>query len=246
MKNKRTIIIVSVIIAAVLIIGVFATVKMNKKTALTEGTNEDTTQITDAETSTGDNLITEAESETTSASEQSTEAKTEQQTTQAVTATEPITEPVTTTAPQVITIFNCGTISGGYTATKYETAILEAINAERKNHGLSAVSYNGNIHTLARIRVDEQFTVKGHERPNGNRASSVFKERGINFTNFGEIIGINIPESDEGVDLVIKMWMESEGHRNAILNGAYTYAAVAASSDGEGYSHVVCLFYNYS
>ena len=158
--------------------------------------------------------------------------------------TEKVTEKPTTTQSAIKTIFNCGTLDGSYSATNYEMAIFNAINAKRIENGLSSVSYNGNIHTLAKIRADEQNSVQGHTRPNGNKPSSVFSDRGISYSYFGEIIGCNFrEETDEDVGLLIQMWMDSPGHRAAILNESYTFAAVAATPAGDGYMHIVCLFY---
>ena len=124
----------------------------------------------------------------------------------------------------------------------YEREVVRLVNIERNNRGLSSLTISDKLSKAADVRAVEIVDKFDHERPNGSRASTAAKEVGYNYTTFGENIAAGYPSPQE----VVEGWMNSEGHRNNILNAAYTQIGVGCfeKADSEYRMHWVQLFGN--
>lgn len=121
-----------------------------------------------------------------------------------------------------------------------ESSVLAYINYQRTNAGLSALSVSGALTSAARghsqdMAVNNFFS---HTGSNGSSFDSRIRSAGYSFTAAAENIYAGTG-SDNTASSAAAAWMASAGHRENILNGAYTHAGVgyycSTSSDYEGY-----------
>ena len=72
---------------------------------------------------------------------------------------------------------------------------------------------------------DESFS---HDRPNGTSCFTALKEAGVKYLSAGENIAMGYRTPAD----VMKGWMDSEGHRNNILNPNFTDFACGVYKSG--------------
>lgn len=114
--------------------------------------------------------------------------------------------------------------------------ILSAVNDERADMGLPALRQVSAMSRAAALRAKETATSQSHTRPDGSECHSVFAEFGLGpYAATGEnLAGANYEES--GRDIVNR-WMESPGHREAILFESFACTGVGIYYDGETYRY---------
>ncbi len=100
-------------------------------------------------------------------------------------------------------------------AWQLNVSVLSLCNQERASYGL------GNLHTredlwedAAMIRATEIDTVFDHERPDGRKCFTVLDDAGFDWKYAGE----NIAYGFRTAESVFEAWMNSEGHRDNILD----------------------------
>jgi uncharacterized protein YkwD len=124
-------------------------------------------------------------------------------------------------------------------ASGEERRAFDLINAERQRRGLPPLTLDGRLTRLARYHSENMAR--------GNFLSHVDRE-GLDLRGRAEVLGLhgwralgeNIAYNQGYSDptaFAVERWMVSEKHRENILNGAYTHAAVgvARASDGTYY-----------
>ena len=262
MKNKK-IIILSVILAIIIaVISIFSiryarenkeentTTSSTVTESLTEENTENITSDTEKEIENiTDETITETTtekvSEETITTETTTEKKTETTTKKNVETTtkrvETTTKKPETTTSAPVTMFTANLPVSSPTAL--ELALFDAINAERENAGVAKLKWNNNLHFFARKRAEEVIITKGHTRPDGTKFYTIFKEYGVTNTSTSENLAYGRKESSTLVDAYIDAWMNSNGHKDAILNPANKYAAMGVAKDADGTVYAVTLFH---
>ena len=109
----------------------------------------------------------------------------------------------------------------GYDAA-YAWKMLEIINKERKNAGLSELIMEQGLLNTANIRAAEIEVKFGHERPDGSSCFSAFE-----FPSVQTFVGENIAAGQTSPDSVMKSWMNSQGHRENILNPEFKSIGIA-------------------
>jgi hypothetical protein len=122
---------------------------------------------------------------------------------------------------------------------EYEMKILELVNLERAEYGLSELQWSDDAYEAAKIRAREILTNFSHTRPNAEYFNTALDELNISYAYAAENIafGYTTPES------VVKAWMDSAGHRANILNENLTYLGVAFLTDNSGSYAWVQEFY---
>ena len=110
----------------------------------------------------------------------------------------------------------------------YINEVLSLVNSYRKQNGLSALTLDYNLCNAADIRAKEIKSSFSHTRPNGTSCFTVLKELGINYNGAGE----NIAYGQSSPQEVMNAWMNSQGHRENILNASFTKLGVGVYSDG--------------
>lgn len=119
-----------------------------------------------------------------------------------------------------------------------QAAIHFNINLKRGQNNRPNLSINNTMVTAARVRSREAIQSFSHTRPDGRPSSSVMGDHGLSYTYYGEILGRNnYPDDVDSINVVINGWMDSSGHRDAILNSNFTQmgAGVIKHSDGWNY-----------
>ena len=119
--------------------------------------------------------------------------------------------------------------------------VLVLVNAERAKAGLAPLSgSNAALNNAALKRAQEIVTNFSHTRPNGKAASTVCAEYGVTWSIFGE----NIARGQADAEAVMNGefgWMNSEGHRDNIMNESFTHIGIGVYESG-GRLHWVQLF----
>lgn len=112
------------------------------------------------------------------------------------------------------------------TAEEWQTLLL--VNEQRLEQELVPYSIFPNLQTAAHTREQELVTLYSHDRPNEQPWHTAITEVGVGYQSAAENIaaGQTTPES------VVAAWMNSEGHRNNILDSAMTHAGVGYTKDG--------------
>lgn len=112
------------------------------------------------------------------------------------------------------------------TAEEWQT--LRLVNEQRLEQELVPYSIFPDLQTAAHTREQELVTLYSHDRPNEQPWHTAITEAGVGYQSAAENIaaGQTTPES------VVAAWMNSEGHRNNILDSTMTHAGVGYVKGG--------------
>jgi len=124
------------------------------------------------------------------------------------------------------------------TGSDFEMEVIRLINMQRQSAGLSPLSANAALMRGARIRAQELDSHFSHTRPNGSEWQTVLSYVGYQNTSAGE----NIAAGQASPSAALNSWMSSQGHRNNILDSAYTETGVGAVQGSDGRWRWVQLF----
>ena len=108
---------------------------------------------------------------------------------------------------------------------KWEYEILSLVNQERVRNGLSKLSWGDTCTDAAEIRAEELVQLYSHTRPDGSSWSTACDNPN---NNTASIEGENLVVGNSAVspETTVAAWMNSEKHRENILNPDYTKLAV--------------------
>ena len=123
-------------------------------------------------------------------------------------------------------------------------AMFDAINNERTQLGMPALTAHGCVVYVAQARSDDMASRSyfSHSSPEGETAFSLLDSYGVAYGWAGENLARNNYPLDESVSVSIRDLMASEGHRANILSEHYTHLGVAAVNDGSGMMYYTMLF----
>lgn len=118
-----------------------------------------------------------------------------------------------------------------FTEEQFAAEIFRLTNVERAKHGEPLVQTNNDLNRAAMERAKEISIKFSHTRPDGTDSTSILSEYGIPDYNGGENIaaGFTSPQS------TIDGWMNSPGHRVALLNTYSTHLGVGVYKSGSSY-----------
>jgi uncharacterized protein YkwD len=114
--------------------------------------------------------------------------------------------------------------------SKFEAEVFRLTNEARKNEGLQPLMATSELDLAARVRANELLVTYSHTRPDGSRCSTAFK--GLPYSFNGENIAYNLigtSAEEPAAQAFVGIWLNSPGHRAAILNPQSRYMGVAAS-----------------
>ena len=122
-----------------------------------------------------------------------------------------------------------GSTSNNQTSTNTTTSsteakkVLDLINAERAKNGLSALVMDSELQRVAQIKAQDMVSNNyfSHTSPTYGSPFDMIKNFGISYRTAGENIAGN--STNEGA---VKAWMNSQGHRENILNSSYNYTGI--------------------
>ena len=109
--------------------------------------------------------------------------------------------------------------------------VLSMINNERSKRGISTLSMDQTLMDAAMTRAAETVLYFEHARPNGGSWDTVTPK----------VKGENLGKGTGSSSRIMKLWMESDGHRENILRSRFNGVGVACF-EYEGTSYWVQLF----
>lgn len=124
------------------------------------------------------------------------------------------------------------------TGLTYVEQVVNLVNQERTNRGLTPLTLDNSIKSAAQVRAKEIEISFAHTRPNGSSFSTVLSEQGVSFRGAGE----NIAYGQRSPEEVMQGWMNSSGHRANILNANYTKIGVGYYQNSRGVNYWSQLF----
>lgn len=101
-------------------------------------------------------------------------------------------------------------------------AVLDCVNQERAEYGLSALNTSTVLHRVADLRAEEISETFQHTRPDGSSTFTVLQEYNISCRTAGENLAMGYDDPED----VVEAWMNSSSHRANILNSKFTSAGV--------------------
>ena len=109
----------------------------------------------------------------------------------------------------------------------YERAfeVISSINSERSKRGLSSLTPDETLMDAALIRAAENILYFEHARPNGRSWDSVNSK----------VMGENLGRGTSSTSEIMRLWMNSPGHRENIIRSSFRSVGVACIESGGTY-----------
>lgn len=122
----------------------------------------------------------------------------------------------------------------------YEKQVAQIANEERAKNGLSALKINTKLSDVARVKAADMRDKNyfSHTSPTYGSPFDMMKQFGITYRSAGE----NIAKGQKSPESVMNGWMNSQGHRENILNANYTEIGVGYVTDAKGNTYWVQMF----
>ena len=125
-----------------------------------------------------------------------------------------------------------------------ERRLIAAVNAVREEHGLEVLRPLPRLAAIARSHSADMAArdYLDHRSPEGQESADRLLAAGIHFRSMAENIHMNRGQRDV-IAAAVSGWMESPGHREAILTSEFTHtgAGVAEDADGKFYATQIYL-----
>ncbi|MCP3028392.1 CAP domain-containing protein [Halobacillus sp. A5] len=112
----------------------------------------------------------------------------------------------------------------------FEQEVVDLTNEERAQQGLEPLELDVELSGVAKDKsVDmQQNNYFSHDSPTHGSPFDMMNEYGIDYTTAGE----NIAKGQTSPEEVVQGWMNSEGHRENIMNESFTHIGVGHAEDG--------------
>lgn len=112
-----------------------------------------------------------------------------------------------------------------------EDQVLQMVNQERTNYGLSPLTANWQLARVARFKSEDMRDSRyfDHHSPQYGSPFDMMKNFQIIYTAAGE----NIAAGQTTAEEVMRGWMDSPGHRENILNPQFTQMGIGYAQGGE-------------
>lgn len=108
--------------------------------------------------------------------------------------------------------------------TEYEKEVVALVNKERLAAGLNALQIDPSLMASCDVRAKEIVSKFSHTRPDGSSCFTVITTK---FASAGE----NVAKGQSSPQRVMKGWMNSQGHKENIMNGEFTHIGVGCHRD---------------
>lgn len=138
-------------------------------------------------------------------------------------------EPVTPTKPA-----QQAPATQGISAT--EQKVIELTNAERRKAGLKDLVGDTKLSSVAKTKSNDMQKngYFSHTSPTYGSPFDMMRDFGVTYSTAGE----NIAQGQRTPEEVVRAWMNSEGHRKNILNGAFTHIGVGHDTTGNHWTQM--------
>ena len=121
---------------------------------------------------------------------------------------------------------------------QYAAEVLRLVNIERSKVGISELTADEDLRNAANRRAIEIKKLFAHDRPDGSSCFTVLDEAGISYRATGENIAIGHRSPEE----VVEGWMNSQGHKENILEERFRKLGVGIHIGEDGYIGWAQLF----
>ena len=124
--------------------------------------------------------------------------------------------------------------------SSYQQQVLDLVNAERTKRGISALTLDSNLSSVATKKSQDMVNKNyfDHTSPTYGSPFDMMKQFGISYRTAGE----NIAKGQKTPQEVVTAWMNSEGHRKNILNPNFTNLGVGIAKDSKGTTYWTQMF----
>lgn len=114
--------------------------------------------------------------------------------------------------------------------SQFEQEVIELTNVERSNHGLAPLEADVELSNVARDKSKDMQSRNyfDHTSPTYGSPFDMMRSYGISYQAAGE----NIARGQQTPEEVVNAWMNSQGHRENILNGDFTHIGVGFVEQG--------------
>lgn len=124
--------------------------------------------------------------------------------------------------------------------------VFEAVNAERRRHGLAPLEQDAALQRAAREH-SEELARRGtldHNSTDPQRRTMTMRieAAGGTWTRAAENLANTSGAASEVPQRVVQMWLGSEGHRANMLSSAYTHTGVGIALDSRGAWYITQLY----
>lgn len=111
----------------------------------------------------------------------------------------------------------------------FRKAVVTLVNEIRNDYGLNQLSENPDLAQVAQMKAEDMQNNKyfDHQSPTYGSPFDMMKKFGISYMSAGE----NIAKGQSTPEEVVNSWMNSEGHKENILNPSYTQIGIGYSAD---------------
>jgi uncharacterized YkwD family protein len=122
----------------------------------------------------------------------------------------------------------------GISAT--EQKVIDLTNAERRKAGLKDLVGDTKLSSVARTKSNDMQKngYFSHTSPTYGSPFDMMRDFGVTYSTAGE----NIAQGQRTPEEVVRAWMNSEGHRKNILNGAFTHIGVGHDTTGNHWTQM--------
>jgi uncharacterized protein YkwD len=126
-------------------------------------------------------------------------------------------------------------------AEAWEAEVLQLVNRERTARGLAVLTRDATLQAQAEQYACEmiQYDFFAHEDP---VTQTTLRDRAEEFGYVFQVIGENLAAGQPSPAEVMRDWMDSEGHRENILDERFTEIGIAVRAGGDYYYYWVQEF----
>lgn len=140
--------------------------------------------------------------------------------------------PVTPPAPEALVL------------SPREEGLLREMNREREQFGLEPLVASATLTSIARARSRDMTELQyfGHFHPDGVSVYSLLQAAGVRYAAGGENLAKVAGDVEHSVQSAIEALMESDSHRENILNPRYRFIGVGSVTDDSGITILTAVF----
>ncbi|MBR3973154.1 MAG: hypothetical protein IKJ99_04295 [Oscillospiraceae bacterium] len=119
----------------------------------------------------------------------------------------------------------------GYSVGSLEYAILDQINAHRREAGVTEISMSTKLCGIAGLRATEVADLWSHNRPDGRSYTTAISDYGYGFSISAENLAFAAGSGDAAA--IVDEWMEASTRDN-LLSGSFSSAGIGVFRSGGG------------
>ncbi|MBB5173703.1 CAP domain-containing protein [Texcoconibacillus texcoconensis] len=117
-----------------------------------------------------------------------------------------------------------------------EQQVVELTNAERREQGLDELQIDEELNQVANKKSTDmqENNYFSHTSPTYGSPFDMIRDHDISYNGAAE----NIAQGQDSPEQVVQSWMDSQGHRENILNGDFTHIGVGYDENGHHWTQM--------